>query len=156
MLARVGCTVLERACTYPGARHHLTMNKDLSKTRFQPRLLLLSAFIGVALLGCSASGAVVEGGGASLGGSTSAVTETSVVQPAAPTSTIATDETASMTRERIAGDLQYIMPTIETAAAILTDGFSINHEIKGEQAIGIEQTLWPLAVGFVGGWERIL
>jgi hypothetical protein len=126
------------------------MTKDLNKTR----LALLSAFAGVVILGCSNSGAVVEGGGASLGGSTSAVIATTVPAAAAPTSTIATDETASMTRERIAGDLQYIMPMAETAAATFADKLSGEYEITAEQAIGVEQTLWPWAVGLIGGWER--
>ena len=122
------------------------MTKDLNKAR----LLLLSAFTGVALLGCSDSGADITDDNASLEGSTIVVPTTSV----APTTSTTTVEQVISIRKKIAGDLQFIMPTIETAAAILTDGFSGNYEITGEQAIGIEQTLWPWAVGFIGGWER--
>jgi hypothetical protein len=114
------------------------------------RTLTITAFLASAafmILGCSSSGAEIADGGVTMPPVTNATASTSVAE-------LPTDEASAGDRARIAGDLQYAMPTAERAAEVFMPGISGEYAVKSEQPIGMDQQLWPWASGFVGGWER--
>lgn len=110
--------------------------------------LIAAIIVGSTVLNtaCSSSRAEVEEGGVTV--TSMQGTQTTIGGE------LATDEAASQERDRIAGDLQYALPSAEAAAEVFLPGVSGEYVVRREQPIGMDQQLWSWASGFSGGWER--